>query len=94
MTLQEELSQWIKNYEVVKTYLSAAFLFKNEDAVDEFGKRLITTQRQIAEIIAELEKDGNTNSNNTVGTSISPSVKARKDSTLNLNSKDRNIAGK
>lgn len=85
MTLEEELQQWIKNYDTVKTYLQAAFRFKNEDAIDEFSKRLITTQRQIAEIVEELEEKSKSDPDNTIGTSINPRIEASQDTPVYLN---------
>lgn len=61
MTKREELNQWIKNYDVIKEQLQIAFYWKNQQCIDELSERLITTQRQIAELVSELEKQSSAN---------------------------------
>lgn len=80
MSANAELKQWIRNYDQLKEELKAAFYFGNQEMIDDLSKRLITTQRMIAEIVAS-EKDKNANaSGSAVGlhATVSPDVKVSK----------------
>ena len=88
MTLREELQQWIKNYDVLTERLSAAFKFKNKLEIDSLSKRIVLTQRQIAEVAITLEKNSNPDAYNTVGTTVSSCVDISKYPSLNLNCVD------
>ena len=90
MTLREELTQWIKNYDVLTGRLTLAFKFKNKREIDDLSKRIVLTQRQIAEVAIILEKKSNPDAYNTVGTTISPCVDISEYPSLNLDSPDRN----
>lgn len=80
MSANAELKQWIKNYDQLKEELKAAFYFGNEEMIDDLSKRLITTQRMIAECVA-LEKDKDTNASGSAmrfHATVSPDVKVSK----------------
>jgi hypothetical protein len=74
MTSKEELNLWIKNYDILKEELRAAFFFKNQSAIDDISSRLINTQRMIAECIYSLEKNSGGYANNSVGSAIGSGV--------------------
>jgi hypothetical protein len=81
----EELTHWINTYDRLKNELKAAFRFHNRKMIDDLSKRLIVTQRMIAETVCELKKDGNADTGNAVGSAVSPSVNIAKNSPLYLN---------
>jgi len=86
MTLKEEYKQWLVNYESLLIQMRAAYRFKNKKAIVDLEKRILNTQVQIAMCSRALEQEGNTDSNNIVGSSVNRDVKVRKHSPMNLGS--------
>lgn len=88
LTTKQELKQWMRNYELIKIDLRAAYYFRNQAAVDQLSKRLMTTESQIAQLNVRLEEERNANANNAVGSAISSDVEISDDSPLHLGSPD------
>ena len=84
MNLKEELKQWLLNYELLLIDMRAAYRFKNKEAIDDLGQRILNTQVQIAMCNRALEKVSNANPNSGVGTSVSGDVEVRKNSSMYL----------
>lgn len=84
LTLEQEYKQWLMNYELLLVDMKSAYYFKNKKAIDRLGKRILTTQVQIAICARKLEEKRRTNANNAVRPAIDRNVKIRKDSTVSL----------
>lgn len=89
MTLRKELKQWIKNYDSLIEPLTIAFKFNNKQEIDSLSKRLITTQRQITEVVMALEKNSNPGANNVIRPSVDTDVNITEYTPLDFDSVDR-----
>lgn len=53
-----ELDFWLRNYRILKDQYQNAAIFKNEEVMEDIAKRIVITQRMIAEYVSEHYRKG------------------------------------
>lgn len=88
LTILQEYNQWLDNYEMLLQRAQKAFVAKRQDVVEDINKRILNTQVQIAICARELKKQGYSNPNSTIGSTVNRRVEIREYTPMNFDGLD------